>query len=128
MLTGSLPYASPSPADVARLMRGELISAPRVKNPKIPKVINDIVLRTLAPDLSVRYARASDLLNDILAARSPAPRPRHRSSSATPADESVAQIQSRLKAREAPQPRFCWHCRKPLQARTAKCPFCGEAQ
>jgi hypothetical protein len=37
-------------------------------------------------------------------------------------------IQSRLKAREAPQPRFCWHCRKPLHARSDRCPFCGEAQ
>jgi hypothetical protein len=40
----------------------------------------------------------------------------------------VHDIQSRLKAREAPQPRFCWHCRKPLHARSDRCPFCGEAQ
>jgi hypothetical protein len=37
-------------------------------------------------------------------------------------------IHSRLKARETPQPRFCWHCRKPLHARSDRCPFCGEAQ
>ena len=42
---------------------------------------------------------------------------------------SVAQdIHLRLKAREAPQPRFCWHCRKPLHARSDRCPFCGEGQ
>ena len=45
-----------------------------------------------------------------------------------PADSETADIQSRLKAREAPQPRFCWHCRKPLHARSHRCPFCGEAQ
>ena len=36
-------------------------------------------------------------------------------------------IQSRLRAREAPQARFCWHCRKPLHARSDRCPFCGES-
>src|SRR5689334_1055947 len=39
MLTGVLPYDTPSPADLERLMRGELVSAPRLKNPKIPKKI-----------------------------------------------------------------------------------------
>ena len=49
MLTGSLPYDTPAPADLARLSRGELVTAPRLKNPKIPKAINDIVLRALEP-------------------------------------------------------------------------------
>jgi hypothetical protein len=40
----------------------------------------------------------------------------------------VAEIQSRLRAREIPPARFCWHCRKPLHARTDRCPFCNEAQ
>jgi serine/threonine-protein kinase len=127
MLTGSLPYQTPAPADIERLMRGELVQPPRLRNARIPKAINDIVMRALAPDLTARYARAADLLHDVLAARDPAP---SRPSRRTPAagDENVADIQTRLKARETPQPRFCWHCRKPLQARTSRCPFCGEAQ
>jgi eukaryotic-like serine/threonine-protein kinase len=130
MLTGELPYATPAPGDIERLMRGELVTAPRVKNSKIPKAINDIVLRALAPDLTVRYSRASDLLDDVLAARQPAPRKAARSagSPAGGSGDQLSEIQSRLKARETPQPRFCWHCRKPLQARTDKCPFCNEAQ
>src|SRR6185295_18811587 len=50
MLTGELPYDRPAPADIEKLMRGELVRAPRLKNAKIPKAINDIVLRALAPD------------------------------------------------------------------------------
>jgi len=42
--------------------------------------------------------------------------------------EGSQDIQTRLRAREAPQARFCWHCRKPLHARTDRCPFCGETQ
>ena len=130
MLTGSLPYDTPSPADLARLQRGELVTAPRLKNPKIPKAINDIVLRMLVPDPTARYQRAAEVLNAILALRDAPVRRVRRvgTAGAATADEHVSDIQSRLKARETPQASFCWHCRKPLQARTAKCPFCGEAQ
>ena len=131
MLTGSMPYDTPAPADIQRLARGELLTAPRLKNPKVPRAINDIVLRAMAPELTERYQKASDLLNDLLAAREPAGAPRRPASARTAAAgdrEGVGDFQSRLKARQAPQASFCWHCRKPLQARTAKCPFCGESQ
>jgi serine/threonine-protein kinase len=128
ILTGSLPYDTPSPADIARLTRGELVSAPRLKNAKIPKAISDIVLRALAPDPTARYQRASELLNDLLAAREPAPRRAVGRGNKSASDATVAEIQSRLKARETPQAKFCWHCRKPLQARTDRCPFCNETQ
>jgi serine/threonine-protein kinase len=128
MLTGEVPYGTPAPSDIERLMRGELVSPPRLKNGKIPKAINDIVMKALAPDVSARYQRASELLNEVLAARAPAVRRTPRSGEITPA-EQVADIQSRLKAaRETPNPRFCWHCRKPLHARSDRCPFCNEQQ
>jgi len=131
MLTGTLPYDTPAPADLERLMRGELVTAPRLRNRRIPKGINDIILKALEPDLTRRYQRASELLEETLAARSaPARRTARRSAAAASpaADVTVAEIQSRLRARETPQPRFCWHCRKPLHARTDRCPFCGESQ
>ena len=129
MLTGVLPYDTPAPADLDKLMRGELVSPPRLKNKAIPKAISDIVLRALSPDLTVRYQRAADLLEDVLAQREPAIRKAVMSRKASPyAGGEVAEIQTRLKARETPQAKFCWHCSKPLQARTAKCPFCGESQ
>jgi serine/threonine-protein kinase len=132
MLTGVLPYDTPAPADLDRLMSGELVSPPRLKNPAIPKAINDIVMRAMAPDVTTRYQRASDLLEDVLAARTPAPArrtpaPGAREHGRGGRDESAG-IQSRLRAREAPAARFCWQCRKPLHARTDRCPFCGETQ
>jgi len=125
MLTGELPYGTPAPADIERLVRGELVTPPRVKNSKIPKAINDIVLKALAADVSRRYQRATDLLADLLAGTTVSRRPVAIS---TQRDANVSEIQSRLRSRETPQAGFCWHCRKPLQARTAKCPFCGETQ
>jgi serine/threonine-protein kinase len=134
MLTGVLPYDTPSPADLDRLMKGELLTAPRLKNPRIPKSINDIVLKALAPEIHARYQRAGELLDDVLAARSsPARRTPRQGAPASQPDAEVGDslahdIHVRLKAREAPLPRFCWHCRKPLHARSDRCPFCGEAQ
>jgi serine/threonine protein kinase len=129
MMTGLMPYDTPSPADMDRLMRGEFHHGPRSKNPKIPKAINDIVLKAMAPDIASRHQRAGDLLEDLLAARSTTARrtPRPTPSLASASDE-VQEIQSRLKARETPQARFCWQCRKPLHARSDRCPFCGESQ
>ncbi len=129
MLTGRLPYDTPSPADLGRLMRGEILLSPRLKNPKIPKAINDIVLKAMAPEIHARYQRAGDLLDDVLAARGSRRTPRSGAATSTEAttDETI-DLQARLKARDVPQPKFCWHCRKPLHARSDRCPFCGEAQ
>jgi hypothetical protein len=100
----------------------------------------------MAPDIATRYQRASDLLEAVLAARArpvnvtrstpvaaggaaPTRRPwRPAPLDGATSSESVDDIQARLKAREAPQPRFCWHCRKALHARADRCPFCGESQ
>lgn len=132
MVTGSLPYQTPAPSDLERLMRGELTTPARVRNPKLPKTISDLVMKAMAPEIPARFQRASDLLDAILAAR-PTPVAR-RPASQTPAGAAVAanddtrDIHARLKARETPAPRFCWRCRKALHARADKCPFCGEQQ
>ena len=125
--------ANPAPADLDKLMSGELVSPPRLKNPSIPKSISDIVMKAMAPETTARYQRASDLLDDVLAARNatrtPAPGAAPRPSPAGRTGRDDAQsIQSRLRARDAPAARFCWHCRKPLHARTDRCPFCNEKQ
>jgi serine/threonine protein kinase len=126
MFTGILPYDTPSPADLDRLMRGDLLTPPRLRNTAIPKAINDIIMKAMAPDIHARYRRASDLLGDVLAAGARTPRRPGRP--AARELQEVEEIQTRLKARTTPQPRFCWQCRKPLHARSDRCPFCGEAQ
>jgi eukaryotic-like serine/threonine-protein kinase len=144
MLTGVLPYDTPAPSDLDRLMSGELVSPPRLKNPSIPKSISDIVMKAMAPESTARYQRATELLDDVLAARTAHLRaPRYGGQPATPPPADVPRaaggagrtgrddaqsIQTRLRARETPSARFCWHCRKPLHARTDRCPFCNEKQ
>jgi eukaryotic-like serine/threonine-protein kinase len=115
MLTGTLPYFSPNPAQIERLVAQGRCTPPRLRNTQIPKEISDIVMKAIAPDLSERYQRASELLEDL----------------ATAADidhtaTEMEDIRKRLKARESPKRGFCWNCRKPLPSRSESCPFCGE--
>jgi serine/threonine-protein kinase len=133
MFTGMLPYNTPMPGDLDKLMKGELASPPNLKNRKLPKAISDIVMKAIAADISARYQRASDLLDAVLAFRAPAPatikRPwRPAPVAAAGPSEVVQDIQARLKARETEKPKFCWKCGKALPARADVCPFCSERQ
>jgi serine/threonine-protein kinase len=129
MLTGILPYDTPAPADLDKLMSGELVTPPRLKNPSIPKEINDIVMRALAPDLTVRYQRASDVLAAVLAVQKAQRAPRRAAVDVAPVIEprNGEAVVARQRA-EVAAPKFCWQCRKPLHARNDRCPFCNERQ
>jgi len=136
MLTGTLPYDAPAPGNLDRLRSGELVKPPRIKRPSIPKGFNDIVMNAMAADLSIRYRKASDLLNDLRISKnllSGTPDTAPTTGSATSKNEAdnsreARNIQERLKAQETPKAKFCWHCHKPLHARTNQCPFCSEIQ
>ncbi len=131
VLTGTLPYQTPAPGDLEKLMSGELVSPPRQRNTRIPKGINDIIMKAMAPEVAARYQRAGDLLEALLHADvGPAGRratERGARAVAAPVPDPP-EPQPRPRTKETPQPRFCWHCHKPLHARSDRCPFCGEAQ
>ena len=133
MFTGVLPYDTPMPADLDKLMRGELASPPKLKNPKLPKAISDIVMKAIAADIPSRYQRASDLLDAVLgrahagagtdqapvAARAGSPPARRRRCrTSRPASRRAKRVQAK----------FCWKCGKALPARADVCPFCSERQ
>jgi serine/threonine protein kinase len=117
MLTGLLPYFSPNPAQIERMVAQGRCTPPRIRNTQIPREISDIVMNALAKGVSDRYQRASELLDDLATAAD-------IDHKATELDD----IRKRLKAREVPKKGFCWNCRKPMHARSDACPFCGETQ
>ena len=133
MLTGVLPYDTPSPADLERLMRGELVVAAAAEEPEDAEGDQRHRDEGDGAGHPARYQRAADLLDDVLAARE-----RRRADARRDARRAGRRRRRRRRRRRTsrpasrrarrPQPRFCWHCRKPLHARSDRCPFCGEAQ
>jgi serine/threonine-protein kinase len=117
MLTGTLPYFSPNPAQIERLVAQGRCTPPKIRNTQIPKEISDIVMKAIAVELPDRYQRASELLEDLATA-----------SDIDHKATELEDIRKRLKAREVPRKGFCWHCRKPLHSRSDTCAFCGEKQ
>jgi serine/threonine-protein kinase len=117
MLTGTLPYFSPNPAQIERLVAQGRCTPPRLRNSQIPKEVSDIVMKAIAPEVGSRYQRAGELLDDLATSA-------EIDHKATELDD----IRKRLKAREVPKRGFCWNCRKPLHARSETCAFCGERQ
>lgn len=135
MLTGELPYDPPPPSQLHRLLTGELVSPPRLKNPVIPRRLNDIVMKALAPQVADRYARAGDLLDDLLSARSVilgTPMPRtvsdHGADAAQRPSRGGVPSPRAVKYHDRESARSCWHCRRPLHNLATRCPFCGEEQ
>ena len=134
MLTGTLPYDAPAPSDFEKLMRGDLVRPPRLRNRAVPKPMNNIVMKALEPELSMRYQRASDLLADLDHAFGTTV----RTQSATNHEANIPTVknqhpegkavQRRLRTPTPSSDQFCWQCHKPLHARADQCPFCGETQ
>jgi serine/threonine-protein kinase len=117
MMTGVLPYFSANPRQLEKMALSGRLVRPRERNKAISAEIEEIILRALSPDISARYQRAGELLDDL--------------GTASEIDHRSARrddIRLRLRAREKSTDRFCWNCRKPLHARSESCPFCNEAQ
>jgi hypothetical protein len=83
-------------------------------------------MKAMAPDVTARYQTAGEVLEELLGADKRTATLRRGTPAAPEPAPPTAPAWSRN--RETPQPRFCWHCRKPMHARSDRCPFCGEAQ
>ncbi len=83
MLTGTLPFNSDNPTELARLHREASPTPPRQLNPDIPGSLEQIILKVLSKEPSSRY-RSADQLGRILVNFSTQARQYSPSSSPTP--------------------------------------------
>lgn len=65
MLTGKLPYDADSPISIALKHIQDAFVEPSVVNPKIPKSVNNIVVKAMEKDMTKRYQSARNMLDDI---------------------------------------------------------------
>ena len=70
MITGELPFNADSPVSVALKQIQEEPKPPKEINPEIPDSLNDIILKAMAKNTTDRYQNATELLDDLMSARS----------------------------------------------------------
>ena len=65
MLTGRVPFDADTPVSVALKHMQEEPIPPIEVNPKIPKAVNDIIMKAIRKDTTLRYQTATDMLRDL---------------------------------------------------------------
>ena len=65
MLTGRVPFDADTPVSVALKHMQEEPVAPKDINPKIPSSLNDIILKAMRKDPTLRYQSATEMLRDL---------------------------------------------------------------
>jgi serine/threonine protein kinase len=115
MIVGRPPIFDPDPFKILEKAQQGKITPPRLRNSKIPREIDEIIMKCLASKVEERYQRTSEV---ILALSSIKGKETKR--------EEIEDILSRIKAREQTKTELCWNCRRPLPLKTKSCPHCGE--
>ena len=65
MLTGRVPFDADTPVSVALKHMQEEAKPPIEINPKIPTSINDIIMKAIRKDTTLRYQTATEMLRDL---------------------------------------------------------------
>ncbi len=118
MVSGLPPVIAANPMDIyKRAKAGDFLPLNK-KNPAISQALNDIIMKTLAPDLTRRYKSVNDLITDIdkIGER--------KNDNST----EIKKIKERITARHTRTDHVCWNCRKIMPRKTKKCLYCGADQ
>ncbi len=118
MVTGFPPIIMANPMEIyKRAKSGNIISLSK----KIPSISSDlswIIMKTLSPDLSERYKKAIDVIEDL----------NKMEKKGNDNSQEIQNIQARIKARSSRTDYVCWNCRKTMTRKTKNCPYCGAEQ
>jgi serine/threonine protein kinase len=115
MIVGRPPIFDPDPFKILEKAQQGQITPPRIRNTKIPREIDEIIMKCLASRVEERYERVSELIRALASLRG---KETER--------EEIVDILSRIRAREQTKTGLCWNCRRPLPFKTRNCPHCGE--
>jgi len=116
ILIGRPPIFDSDPFKILEKAKLGKITPPRIKNTRVPKEIDKIIMRCLANKIEDRYKSPVEITNEISKFKG------------TKADRTeLDDIRIRIKAREARDIQTCWNCRKPLPYKSKVCPYCGES-
>jgi serine/threonine protein kinase len=115
MIVGRPPIFDPDPFKILEKAQQGKITPPRLRNSKIPREIDEIIMRCLASKVEDRFRKPSEVIQALSALKKK--------------EEKTTEIEdmlSRIRAREQRGTVLCWNCRRPLPLKTRHCPYCGE--
>lgn len=115
MIVGRPPIFDPDPFKILEKAQQGRITPPRLRNSKIPREIDEIIMKCLASKVEERYQRTSEVIRALSSFKGKETK-----------REEIDDILSRIKAREQTKTELCWNCRRPLPLKTKSCPHCGE--
>ena len=116
LLLGRPPILDPDPFKILEMAKEGRITPPRIKNSRIPKEIDMIIMKCLSTNLEERYQKASEIIRDLA---------KFKGKDAKKSE--IDDIWGRIRARESKTNLQCWNCRRPLHPKSKRCPHCGES-
>jgi serine/threonine protein kinase len=115
MIVGRPPIFDPDPFKILEKAQEGKITPPRLKNMKVPKEVDSLIMSCLAPRVEDRLQSASEIVREL-----------SRLKGKEEKSSELDDIFARIKAREQRKADLCWNCRRPLPYKTKVCPYCGE--
>jgi serine/threonine protein kinase len=115
LLLGRPPILDPDPFKILEMAKEGKITPPRLKNNRIPKEIDLIIMKCLSKRLEDRYPKASEIIRDLA---------KFKGKDAKKSE--IDDIWGRIRAREAKSDKQCWNCRRPMHPKATQCRHCGE--
>jgi len=116
MIIGRTPIFDPDPFKILEKAQEGKITPPRLKNMRVPRELDDVIMKCLAVKIEERYQRPYEVLRALSDIRG---EKRQKS--------EIEDILGRIRARDLSASELCWNCRRHLPLRAKICPYCGES-
>jgi serine/threonine protein kinase len=115
MIVGRPPIFDPDPFKILEKAQQGKITPPRLRNTRIPREIDEIIMKCLASKVEERYQKPSELIRAVSALKGKKEQ-----------KSDIEEMLSRIRARDQVRSELCWNCRRPLPFKARHCPYCGE--
>ncbi len=115
MIIGRPPIFDPDPFKILERAQEGRITPPRLRNSKVPKELDEVIMKCLAVKVEDRYQRPFEIIKYVSEIKGDKPR-----------KAEIDDILGRIRARERTLSGLCSNCRRPLPLRAKNCPYCGE--
>lgn len=126
MLTGTVPFYDADPLKIAQAFATQPVVPPHLRNPQVPKLLSEAVMKALAVNLGERYLSAQQMLEALQRIRDGVGRETRPLGSAVPAPMATGPVPA-YRPTPSTQQKLCRYCFHPLSRGATRCTRCGEA-